>query len=248
MADHARTDPPRRPHATAASAWVGLAALVACTAPGPHNALERTVEGIPRSLVDVSVVPIFTASTQGTAIVVGPNAFLTCDHVLGPDDRQAFVLDGWHEVATVRRGQGSSWADDWVEFALADGQPLLSRPPGAFDFTRTLAPGTEVYLVGHRGESVELTTFLRGEVIAPPPRWNMPREVSYVETSLYPERNDEGMSGAAVIVLDPETGQPVVVGVLIGRATVTINDATAGYLRVLTRPPIGRAAAPSFGD
>ena len=245
--DHRRNRsgvPPRM----VAPLFVATLAIAGCKTDVVHHSLTQLAGVIPREVFDIQVTPVFTETTQGTAIVLGADTFLTCDHVLPKGTELVRLFGEQREIVVLERGRGSEWSDDWALFQTQGDTRLLDRPPTACDFERSLTTGTALFLIGHRGEAVDVTTILPGEVITPPDRWNMPTGVTYAAVELMPERTDEGMSGAAAVVIERDTDRPVVVGLLIGRATVTINGATAGYLRVLAHPRPESWIAPPFDN
>ena len=218
------------------SLWV----LASCAADPEPASIRAEVPESALALFDVEVAVLSTESAQGSAVPLRENLFLTCRHVLAADAEGVRLSGRTRDLRVVSSGPTPSWADDWTFFEVAT-RPHR-RPPthryNRYDPDRELRPGDEIYLLGHRSATAEVVSILRGKVAAQSDDWSLPAGLLCVEAGDVPADVNRGMSGGAAVVIDRDTDEAVVVGILVGRLRVSLRDEVIGEPNLIVRPQL----------
>jgi|GEM_PF-6520142 len=172
---------------------------------------------------------------QGSAIPLGEGEILTARHAV-PDDEFMLLCNQLVSFAPTDVPNKVGVANDWA-YLYVPGVPASGL---RCDFESELTAGTPIYLIGYWSgangsqDPERAPTIVCAEVLPNNPNWNLPDRVIPVATP-----HDEvlhGTSGGAAIILDPETHEPVLVGVYSGRKEWRLFGLVLGSVQMVVRP------------
>jgi len=202
------------------------------------EAVMRTAEM--QSPPELASVPVYIVGDrkgvfQGSAIPLGEGELLTARHAV-PEDEFMLLCNQLVKFEPTDMPKAGGVANDWA-YLYVPGVPASGL---RCDFESELKAGTPIYLIGYWSgangsqDPERAPTIVCAEVLPNNPNWNLSGRVIPVATP-----HDEvlyGTSGGAAIVLDPETHEPVLVGVYSGRKEWRIFGLVFGSVQMVVRP------------
>ena len=193
-----------------------------CATIGHPGAFPQASGPTPAQLERIPVHLFMTPKDGGTAVHLGNNRLLTCKHLLtGPVVEIDGVLTGYTIIAS---GEDETFQDDWVVIRVLN---VSIQSPSILDDWEPhhrLKDGQSAWIIGFWADG--RTDFTPAEV-RQLKRTVVKAKVKYPPTSrsknliylVAPDRDTyKGLSGAAVMVWDPESERLNFLGIYTGTA------------------------------